>query len=58
MELDAITGAAPENAHTSSRKCARNPRNELVTRGERRRRWTVEQKQMSMAREFLPKVAG
>jgi hypothetical protein len=30
--------AAPESAHTSSRKSARNPRIELITRGERRRR--------------------
>ena len=48
MELEAITDelrAEPESAHTSSRKSARNPRIELITRGERRRRWTIEQKQ-------------
>jgi transposase len=57
MELDAITGevpAEPESAHTSSRKSARNSRIELITRGERRRRWTVEQKQTIAAQSLAP----
>ena len=57
MELDAITAevpAAPESAHTSSRKSARNPRIELITRGERRRRWTIEQKQTIAAQSLAP----
>jgi transposase len=57
MELDAITAevpAAPESAHTSSRKSARSPRIELITRGERRRRWTTEQKQMVAAQSLAP----
>jgi transposase len=57
MELDAITGevsAAPESAHTSSRKSARSPRIELITRGERRRRWTTEQKQTIAAQSLAP----
>ena len=57
MELDAITTevpAAPESAHTSSRKSARNPRIELITRGERRRRWTIEQKQTIAAQGLAP----
>jgi transposase len=57
MELDAITTevpAAPESAHTSSRKSARNSRIELITRGERRRRWTVEQKQTIAAQSLAP----
>jgi transposase len=57
MELDAITTevpAAPESAHTSSRKSARNPRIELITRGERRRRWTIEQKQTIAAQSLAP----
>src|ERR1700732_130895 len=57
MELDAISTevpAEPESAHTSSRKSARNPRIELITRGERRRRWTVEQKQTIAAQSLTP----
>jgi transposase len=57
MELDAITTevpAAPESAHTSSRKSARNSRIELITRGERRRRWTIEQKQTIAAQSLAP----
>jgi transposase-like protein len=57
MEMDAITAevqAKPESAHTSSRKSARNPRIELITRGERRRRWTSEQKQMIAAQSLAP----
>jgi transposase len=57
MELDAITAevpAAPESAHTSSRKSARNSRIELITRGERRRRWTIEQKQTIAAQSLAP----
>jgi transposase len=57
MEMDAITAevpAAPESAHTSSRKSARNPRIELITRGERRWRWTIEQKQTIAAQSLAP----
>jgi transposase-like protein len=57
MEMDAITAAvpaAPESAHTSSRKSARNPRIELITRGEWRRRWTTEQKQTIAAQSLAP----
>ena len=57
MELEAITDelrAEPESAHTSSRKSARNPRIELITRGERRRRWTIEQKQTIAAQSLAP----
>ena len=45
-ELDAISAEVPaESAHTSSRKSARNARIELNMCDERRRRWTIEQKQ-------------
>jgi transposase len=33
-----------ESAHTTSRKSARIPQVEIITRGERRRSWTAEQK--------------
>ncbi|WP_428483619.1 IS66-like element accessory protein TnpA [Rhodopila sp.] len=46
--------AAPKSAHTSSHKSARTPPVELITRGERRRRWTVEQKQTIAAQSLAP----
>ena len=56
MEVDAIAEApaAPESAHSSSRKSARSARIELITRGERRRRWTTEQKQTIAAQSLAP----
>jgi transposase-like protein len=37
-------GVDVESAHTTGRMSARNQRIEVITRGERRRRWSVEQK--------------
>ena len=37
-------GAEMESAHTTGRMSARSRRIEVITRGERRRRWSVEQK--------------
>jgi transposase len=53
METDAKP-SEPESAHTSSRKSTRIPPIELITRGERRRRWTVEQKQTIAAQSLAP----
>ena len=44
--------ATPESAHMSPHKGARTPRIEWITRGERRRRWTIEQKQMIAAQSL------
>jgi transposase len=47
METDGAAvdlGAEVESAHTTDRMSALNQRIELITRGERRRRWSVEQK--------------
>ena len=44
----------PGSAHTSSRKHAHMPPIELIARGERRRRWTVEQKQTIAAQSLAP----
>src|SRR5262245_12005883 len=41
-----------ESAHTIGRKSARSPRLEIITRGERRRRWTVEQKREIVAESY------
>jgi transposase len=46
--------AKPESAHMSSHNSARMPPIELITRGERRRRWTVEQKQTIAAQSLAP----
>jgi transposase len=43
-----------ESAHTSSHTRARIPPIELITRNERRRRWTVEHKQMIAAQSLAP----
>src|SRR5690242_17484603 len=47
METDgaaADRGAEVESAHTTDRMSARSQRIEVITRGERRRRWSIEQK--------------
>lgn len=52
--MDAITETVTddESAHTTGRKSARLPRMEIITRGERRRRWTVEQKREIVAESY------
>src|SRR5215467_4544171 len=47
-------GAEVESAHTTDRMSARNQRIELITRGERRRRWSVEQKREIAAESLEP----
>src|ERR1700748_3804055 len=42
-------GPDTETAHTIGRKSARNPRIEVITRGERRRVWTPDQKREIVA---------
>lgn len=43
-----------ESAHTTSRKSARNLRVEIITRGERRRSWSAEQKDQIVAESLGP----
>ena len=52
--MDAITEAVTDDktAHTTDRKSARSPRLEIITRSERRRRWTVEQKREIVAESY------
>jgi len=52
--MDAITESVTddESAPTTGRKSARLPRLEIITRGERRRRWTVEQKREIVAESY------
>ena len=52
--MDAIPAVVSEDesAHTTSRMSARSPRLEIITRSERRRRWTVEQKREIVAESY------
>ena len=57
MDTDATpaeTAASAENAHTSSLRSAPTVRVDLIPRGERYRRWTVEQKQTIAAQSLAP----
>ena len=45
------------SAHTSSHKSAHSERIDLILRGERRRRWTTEQKQTIAAHSLSPGVS-
>lgn len=48
---------SPESARTSTRTSARNPPIELITRGEPRRRWSIEQRQAIAAESLAPGVS-
>ena len=50
----ARTAASTESAHTTSRRSASTLRLDLIPRGERRRRWTIEQKQTIAAQSLAP----
>src|SRR3984957_17523118 len=57
MDTDATlaeTAASRESAHTTSHKSAPPLRMDLIPRGERRRRWTIEQKQTIAAQSLAP----
>ena len=60
METDAEAvdpGTEIESAHTTDRMSARSQRIELITRGERRRRWSVEQKREIAAESLEPGIS-
>jgi transposase len=50
----AEVSVSSESAHTTSRKSAPILRMDLIPRGERRRRWTAEQKQTIAAQSMAP----
>ena len=57
MDTDATPAekaASTESAHTTSRKSALTLRVDLIPHGERRRRWTTEQKQTIAAQSLAP----
>ena len=45
------------STHTSDRKSARPQRIEVITRGERRRRWSLEEKQAIVAESLTPNAS-
>jgi len=49
MDATLLPAQEAEDAHKIDRKSVRRPRVELITRGERRRRWSIEQKQEIVA---------
>ena len=60
METDGAAvdpGAEVASAHTTDRMSARNQRIELITRGERRRRWSVERKREIAAESLEPGIS-
>jgi transposase len=52
MDERADVGDGDGSAHTTNRKSARSARVEIITRGERRRRWTLEQKREIVAESY------
>src|SRR5438105_7002775 len=50
-------GAEAESAHMTGRMSARSQRIEVITRGERRRRWPIEQKREIAAESLEPGVS-
>ena len=50
------TRGPDESAHTTGRKSARDRRIEIITRGERRRSWTLEQKREIVAESLGPEL--
>jgi transposase len=50
------TSGLDESAHTTGRKSARSARVEIITRGERRRSWTLEQKREIVAESLDPEL--
>jgi transposase len=56
MDAPEPTPEPDESAHTTSRRSARGERIEIITRGERRRSWTLAQKQEIVAESLGPEL--
>ena len=52
MDDSQQTPGLEASAHTTGRKSARSQRIEIITRGERRRSWTLEQRREIVAESF------
>jgi transposase len=57
MDEGLQTPEGDESAHTTGRKSARSRRVEIITRGERRRSWTPEQKREIVAESLGPELS-
>ena len=55
--ISATGTEADTSTHTSDRKSARPQRIEVITRGERRRRWSLEEKQAIVAESLAPNAS-
>ena len=56
MDDVVLPGSAAEDAHTTGRRSARAAPIEVITRGERRRVWTAEQKREIVAESLGPEL--
>ena len=54
MDTTLLPAMEVEDTHKIGRKSARRPRVELLTRSERRRRWSIEKKQEIVAESLRP----
>jgi transposase len=57
MDEGLQTPEGDESAHTTDRKSARSRQVEIITRGERRRSWTLEQKREIVAESLGPELS-
>src|SRR5918998_5805543 len=57
MDEGVQTPEGDESAHTTGRKSARSRQVEIITRGERRRSWTPEQKREIVAESLGPELS-
>jgi transposase len=59
MDIDSaeMTEGSDQGTHMSAHKSARPQRIEVITRGERRRRWSAEEKQAIVAESAAPNVS-
>ena len=54
IDSTGVTGDFDRSTHTSDRMSTRPQRIEVITRGERRRRWSLEEKQAIVAESLTP----
>lgn len=57
IDLGAASEADESSTHTSARMSAHKQRIEVITRGERRRRWSAEEKQAIVLESLAPNVS-
>jgi transposase len=55
--MSSAAAEADPSTHTSDRMSTRTQRIEVITRGERRRRWSLEEKQAIVAESYAPHIS-